>query len=67
MTSEVFELTADDAVSFFVNKDILTSQLEPFRRATTGPGQESSERKIDLKDWDSGTVARLVEFFDSQD
>lgn len=62
MTSEVFELIAGDDVRFFVNKDILASQSKPFREATTGPWTEVTERKIDLKDWDSDTVARLVEF-----
>lgn len=62
MTSEVFELIASDDVRYFVNKDILASQSKPFREATTGPWTEVTERKIDLKDWDSDTVARLVEF-----
>lgn len=62
MTSEVFELIADGDVRFFVNKDILGSKSKPFREATTGPWREAAERKIDLKDWDSDTVARLVEF-----
>lgn len=62
MTSEVFELVASDDVRFFVNKSILASQSKPFRDATSGPWKEATERKIDLKDWDSDTVARLVEF-----
>lgn len=62
MTSEIFELTTGEGVSFFVNKDVLTSQSQPFLEATAGPWRESTERKIDLKDWDSDTVARLVEF-----
>lgn len=62
MTSEVFELVSRDNVRFFVHQDILTSQSKPFRQATTGPWQEASERKIVLNDWDTDTVARLVEF-----
>lgn len=62
MTSEIFELTTGEGVSFFVNKDVVTSQSQPFLEATAGPWRESTERKIDLKDWDSDTVARLVEF-----
>lgn len=62
MTSEIFELIAGDDVRFFVNKDILASQSEPLREATTGPWAEVTEQKINLKDWDSDTVARLVEF-----
>lgn len=62
MTSEVFELVLRDNVRFFVHQDILTSQSKPFQQATTGPWQEASERKILLDDWDTDTVARLVEF-----
>lgn len=62
MTSEVFELVASDDVRFFVNKAILASQSKPFREATSGPWEEASKRMIELKDWDSDTVARLVEF-----
>lgn len=62
MTSEVFELVASDDVRFYVNKDILASQSKPFREATSGPWKEAVERSIDLKDWDSDTVARLVEY-----
>lgn len=58
MTSEVFELTSADGVSFFVTKDILTSHSQPFRDATVEP----TDRKIHLPHWDSDTVARLVEF-----
>lgn len=62
MTSEVFELVTKDDVHFYVNKDILASQSKPFREATTGCWKEATEHRIDLKDWDSDTVARLVEF-----
>lgn len=62
MTSEVFELVASDDARFFVNKAILASQSKPFKEATSGPWEEASERRIELKDWDSDTVARLVEF-----
>lgn len=54
MTSEVFELLAGDDQRFFVHKAILNSQSTSF--------QESSKHMIDLSDWDSDTVARLVEF-----
>ncbi|KAL0635221.1 hypothetical protein Q9L58_005867 [Maublancomyces gigas] len=62
MTSEVFELVASDDVRFFINKAILASQSKPFEQATSGPWEEASKRMIELKDWDSDTVARLVEF-----
>lgn len=62
MTSEIFELVAEDDVRFFVNKAILASQSKPFREAMMGPWREATERKIILTDWDSDTVARLVEF-----
>lgn len=47
---------------FFVHKDILISRSKPFQEAITGEWQEALERRIQLKDWDSDTVARLVEF-----
>lgn len=47
---------------FHVHKDILTSQSQVFRAASTGIWKESTERKIDLEDWDGETVGRLVEF-----
>lgn len=62
MTSEIYELVASDDASFFVHKDILVSQSKPFQDATAGPWKEALERRIHLKDWDSDTVARLVEF-----
>lgn len=67
MTSEVYELVSSDKVSFFVHKDILISQSMPFRQAATGPWQEASERRILLNDWDTDTVARLVEFLYTSD
>lgn len=62
MTSEIFELITSDDVRFFVHKDILISQSKPFEQATAGPWLEATERKILLSDWDTDTVARLVEF-----
>lgn len=59
----MFELTAQNGeVRFHVHKDILISQSEPFRKAITGGWRESTERKINLDDWDGETVGRLVEF-----
>lgn len=40
----------------------MTSQSRPFQDATRGEWKEARERKIDLKDWDGDTVARLVQF-----
>ncbi|KAL0631728.1 hypothetical protein Q9L58_009403 [Maublancomyces gigas] len=54
MTSEVFELVANDDQRFFVHEAILSSQSTSF--------QNTSERTINLRDWNSDTVARLVEF-----
>lgn len=62
MASEVFELTAQGQLRFFVHKDILASQSQPFQNATSGVWKEGSERKIILEDWDGDTVGRLVEF-----
>lgn len=67
MTSEVFELIASDDVRFFVHRDILIAQSKPFREATTGPWEEAKERKIHLTDWNSDTVAQLVEYFYTND
>lgn len=47
---------------FFVHKDILASQSQPFQNATSGAWKEGSDRKIILEDWDGDTVGRLVEF-----
>lgn len=62
MTSEIYELVASDDVLFFVHKDILVSRSKPFQEAIAGPWKEALERRIHLTDWDSDTVARLVEF-----
>lgn len=62
MQSEIYQLVAKDGARFFVNKDVLTSQSAPFREAITGPWREASNRTIELSDWDSATVGRLVEF-----
>lgn len=62
MTSEVYGLVASDDVQFFVHKDILISQSKPFQEVITGEWKEALERRIHLKDWDSDTVASLVEF-----
>lgn len=62
LTSEVYELVASDGVKFFVHKDILISQSKPFQEAITGEWNEALERRIHLTDWDSDTVACLVEF-----
>lgn len=67
MTSEIYQLISRDDVHFYVHKDILTSQSEPFQQATTGPWKEATDRKIHLVDWDTDTVARLVEFLYSDD
>lgn len=62
MQSEIYQLVAQDGARFFVNKDVLTSQSAPFKEAITGPWREASDRTIELSDWDSPTVGRLVEF-----
>lgn len=61
-TSDVFEVTAQGQLRFFVHKDILASQSQPFQNATSGTWREGAERKIMLEDWDGDTVGRLVEF-----
>ncbi|KAL0631808.1 hypothetical protein Q9L58_009318 [Maublancomyces gigas] len=62
MSSEIFELLAQDDVRFLVHKDILTHQSQPFADATCGVWKESTDRKIHLRDWDAKTVGRLVQF-----
>lgn len=63
MSSDVVELLAQRGESrFLVHKDILTAQSKPFRDALTGEWKEATERKVDLGDWDSDTVGRMVEF-----
>lgn len=62
MSSEIFELVAENDVKFFVHKDILAHQSKPFKDATNGEWKESTERKIQLSDWDAKTVGRLVQF-----
>lgn len=62
MSSEIFELVAQDDARFFVHKDILAHQSQPFKEATSGVWKESTERKILLKDWDAKTVGHLVQF-----
>lgn len=62
MSSEIFELTAQEDVRFFVHKDILARQSQPFADATNGLWVESTKRLINLKDWDAMTVGRLVQF-----
>lgn len=62
MASDIIELTARGQSRFLVHKDILASQSQPFRNAVSGVWKESTERKINLDDWDKDTVGRLVEF-----
>lgn len=62
MSSEIFELVAQDGARFFVHKDILAHQSQPFKGATSGGWGESTERKIILPDWDAETIGRLVQF-----
>lgn len=62
MSSEVFELVAQNDVAFFVHKDLLGFHSQPFKEAASGVWKESNERKILLADWDAKTVGRLVQF-----
>lgn len=62
MSSEIFELIAQGDVRYFVHKDILARQSQPFTDATNGVWKESTDRQINLKDWDAKTVGRLVQF-----
>ncbi|KAL0639484.1 hypothetical protein Q9L58_001513 [Maublancomyces gigas] len=62
MSSEIFELTAQGDVRYFVHKDILARQSQPFTDATNGVWKESTDRQINLRDWDAKTVGRLVQF-----
>lgn len=62
LVSDIIELTARGQSRFLVHRDILTSQSQPFRNAVSGVWKESTERKIDLHDWDRDTVGCLVEF-----
>lgn len=66
--SGVFELSAQNGEKrFHVHKDVLISQSEPFRHAITGGWRETTERKINLNDWDGETVGRLVSFLHTGD
>lgn len=58
----IYELVTQGDVRFFVHKDILASQSAPFHEAMSGEWSEASERKFNLEDWDSDTVARMVQF-----
>lgn len=62
MSSEVFELVAGGGVTFFVHKAILGHHSQPFKEATSGPWCETEEHNIQLSDWDSNTVGRMVQF-----
>lgn len=62
MSSEIFELVAENNVTFFVHKDLLAFHSRPFKEATSGVWKESTERKIILNDWDAKTVGRMVQF-----
>lgn len=63
VSSETFELVAENGNKrFFVHKEVLISQSEPFRNAITGGWKEATERKLNLDDWDGETVLRLIEF-----
>lgn len=63
VSSEIFEISAENGERIFnVHKDALIAQSEPFRNAITGGWRETTERKINLNDWDGETVGRLVEF-----
>lgn len=55
-------LAESGRTQFQVHKDILSLHSEPFAAATTGPWIEGSERAIDLGEWDSKTVGRMVEW-----
>lgn len=45
-----------------MHEHVLTSQSQPFRDALTGQWKESTDREIDLQEWDRGTVVRMLEF-----
>lgn len=62
MSSEIFELVAENEATFFVHKDLLGFHSRPFKETTSGVWKESTERKILLNDWDAKTVGRLVQF-----
>lgn len=62
MSSEIIELAAGDDTRFFVHRDILVYQSQPFSDALTGEWREATDHRIDMTDWDSETVSRLVQF-----
>lgn len=62
MSSEIFELVAQNDVTFYVHKDLLGFHSQPFKEAASGVWKESNERKILLADWDAKTVGRLIQF-----
>lgn len=62
MASPIFELVANDDVTFYAHKGILSHHSEPFKEATSGTWKESHERRILLSDWDGTTVGHLVQF-----
>jgi len=61
--AQIFQITAQGgARNFYIHGSILSKYSQPFRRAVETNSKESSERIIDLNDWDSDTVERLLQF-----
>lgn len=61
--SEIFEIVAESGQKrFHVHAGILARQSGPLQSVTTGGWKESTEKTINLLDWDGDTVARFVDF-----
>lgn len=62
MSSEIFQLNAENDAMFYVHRGVLAFHSEPFQKATSGEWKEAAERQIQLTDWDGETVGRMIEF-----
>jgi hypothetical protein len=61
--TQIFQVTAEGGTRcFYTHASILSRCSQPFRSAVEGDWGESSERIIDLNDWDGDTVERFLQF-----
>ncbi|CUS12285.1 unnamed protein product [Tuber aestivum] len=62
-SSAIFQINVEKgARTFYVHGDILSRSSRSFKSIVEGDWKESTNRRIDLEDWDADTVGRTIDY-----
>ncbi|PUU83577.1 hypothetical protein B9Z19DRAFT_1118919 [Tuber borchii] len=67
-SSAIFQINAEKGTrTFYVHRNILSQNSQPFKSIVDGNWEESVKREINLEEWDADTVSRMIEYLYTKD